>query len=61
MIHSIVIIILILVFMKSITVGSAFSFHLWYHFGKEYTKWYFDSNRIDFKKYYMKKKGIKNE
>jgi hypothetical protein len=58
MIYTIFIIILFLVFLKSVTVGSAFNFHLWYHFGKDYTKWYFDSNRTDFLKWYMKKKGV---
>ena len=39
--------ILLAIVLKSLTVGSNFSFHLWLKYKKEYTDWYF--NRPTFK------------
>ena len=44
--ETIMLIILSLVCIKSFTVGSDFSFHLWFKYGKRYTTWYF--NREEF-------------
>ena len=43
-------VVILLVFLKSITVGSSFSFNLWIKYGKEYSDWYFDYENRKFPK-----------
>lgn len=40
--------VILFVSLKSITIGSDFSFYSWFKYGKRYTDWYFDKNRTTF-------------
>lgn len=50
-------IVIILVFIKSLFVGSEFIFYYWFKYGKLYTSWYF--NRETFEEFLEKNKTCK--
>lgn len=47
---TILIVLLVVVAVKSLTIGSEFNFYYWYKYGKKYTDWYFNNDRRIFKK-----------
>lgn len=40
-------IVLLLIWLKSVTVGSDFNFYYWYKYGGKYIKWYFNRPQFD--------------
>jgi len=46
-IQAITFFIVVMVFMKSLLVGSDFSFHYWFKYGDKYKKWYFSRPKFN--------------
>ena len=51
----------LLIWTKSITVGSEFNFTLWYRFRKVYREWYFNKREPETFKEYIRRVGYKED